>query len=78
MAQFVEAIFSHGVLKPLDPLELPEDQRVRLIVEPIADGNGKDRKAALERLIARLRRSSFSHGGPYPSRDELHERHDHV
>ena len=32
----VEAIFQHGVFKPLAPVALPENQRVRLSVEPVA------------------------------------------
>jgi len=33
MTLAVEAIFENGVLKPLDPLNLPEHQKVRLLVE---------------------------------------------
>jgi hypothetical protein len=32
------------------------------------------REAALQRLLARARRSPFRSAGLYPSRDELHER----
>lgn len=31
----VEAIYRHGVFEPLAPVELPEDQRVRLNIEPV-------------------------------------------
>jgi predicted DNA-binding antitoxin AbrB/MazE fold protein len=34
MAQ-IEAIFQGGVFKPLGEVKLPEDQRVRLAVEPV-------------------------------------------
>ncbi len=30
----IEAIFRHGVFEPLEPVDLPEDQRVRLNIEP--------------------------------------------
>jgi predicted DNA-binding antitoxin AbrB/MazE fold protein len=30
----VEAIYRHGVFEPLQPVHLPEEQRVRLSIEP--------------------------------------------
>lgn len=33
MARQVEAVYEHGVLRPLEPLALAEHQRVRLILE---------------------------------------------
>ena len=74
MTKVVEAIYSHGVLRPLDPLQLLEDQRVRVTIETIDVQPTGDREAALQRLMEHLQRSTFSHGGPYPTRDELHER----
>lgn len=29
----IDAIYRHGVLEPLQPLDLPEEQRVRLSIE---------------------------------------------
>jgi predicted DNA-binding antitoxin AbrB/MazE fold protein len=29
----VDAIYRHGVFQPLEPVEIPEDQRVRLSIE---------------------------------------------
>ncbi|MCK4660392.1 MAG: antitoxin family protein [Phycisphaerae bacterium] len=74
MANVIEAIYSNGVLRPVDVLELPEQQRVRLTIEPIDAGPDVDREAALQRLMERLEKSTFSYGGPLPTRDELHER----
>ena len=34
----------------------------------------KERAAAIERILARARASAFRPDGPYPKRDELHER----
>ena len=34
----------------------------------------EERERALERLIARAKASKFRSTGPYPTRDELHER----
>ena len=43
---------------------------------PAADGEReKARAAALDQFLALARSSSFRATGPYPTRDELHERH---
>ena len=47
MAQITEAIFTGGVLKPVEDLSLREAQRVRLIVETLEDAPA-DRVAALK------------------------------
>lgn len=76
MTKVVEAIYTGGILEPLEQLELPEKQRVRLIVQPI-DGAAKpdaDREAAMERLRAGIASMNFRLTGPLPTRDELHER----
>ena len=74
MLQVTEAIFSQGVLKPVGELQLREQQRVRLIIEPIEVGQHSDRIAALDRLRAGIASMRFSSSGPLPSRDELHDR----
>jgi predicted DNA-binding antitoxin AbrB/MazE fold protein len=52
MVQVTEAIFSQGVLKPVDELKLREQQRVRLIIEPVDGRRESDRTTALNRLRA--------------------------
>ena len=74
MVQVTEAVFSQGVLKPVGELHLREQQRVRLIIEPVDVGQESDRTAALNRLRAGIASMSFSSSGPLPSRDELHDR----
>ncbi len=74
----VEAIYVDGVLKPLEALHLPEQQRVRVTIETIEPGTSQDRAAAMQRLMERLDKSTLSYGGPLPTRDELHERVGHV
>jgi predicted DNA-binding antitoxin AbrB/MazE fold protein len=74
MVHVTEAVFSQGVLKPIDPLGLREQQRVRLIIEPVDGGQDADRTAALMRLRAGIASMSFSSSGPLPARDELHDR----
>jgi predicted DNA-binding antitoxin AbrB/MazE fold protein len=74
MVKVTEAIFSEGVLKPVDELQLREKQRVRLIIEPVDGGGDSDRTAALDRLRAGIASMSFSSSGALPTRDELHHR----
>ena len=73
MVQVTEAIFSQGVLKPVDELHLREKQRVRLIIEPVDVGGDFDRTTALNRLHAGIASMSFSSSGALPTRDELHD-----
>ena len=74
MVQVTEAVFCQGVLKPLSELQLREEQRVRLIIEPVDAGQGSDRSGALNRLRAGIAGMSFTSSGPLPTRDELRDR----
>lgn len=73
MAQTTEAIFTNGVLKPLQEVMLPENQRVRLIIEPVENAR-MDRDEALARLRAGIAEMQFFSTGKLPFRDELHDR----
>ena len=75
MAQFVEAVYTNGVLKPKEELGLREAQRVRLIVEALDDETDRgDRPAALRRLLAGIEGMKFYSAERLPFRDELHDR----
>jgi predicted DNA-binding antitoxin AbrB/MazE fold protein len=74
MTKVVEAIYTKGLLKPVDALELPEQQRVRLIVQTIDGVSPADRQAALRRLTAGIDAMAFNLRGALPTRDELHDR----
>lgn len=74
MTQVTEAIYTQGVLKPLERLNIPDQQRVRLIVQPISGPTTADRDAAIQRLRSGIKRMDFQLGGCLPSRDELHDR----
>ena len=75
MAQFIEAVYTNGVLKPKEELGLHEAQRVRLIVERLDDDADRgDRPAALQRLLAGIEGMRFFSRERLPSRDELHDR----
>ncbi len=73
MTQITEAIYTHGVLKPAGELDLREDQRVRVIVEPL-DEQREDRAAVLTRLKAGIASMQFFSNGRLSSRAELHDR----
>ena len=69
-----EAVFADGVLKPRERLSLKENERVRVIVQTL-NGEGKEqRQAALDRLTARAQRLGVRSSGPYPKREDLHDR----
>ena len=72
MTQITEAIYTDGVLKPAVDLNLREQQRVRVIVEPIEGGLG-DRDAAVARLKAGIAGMQFFSNGPLPTREGLHD-----
>lgn len=74
MTKTIEAIYANGVLRPVGMLELPEQQRVRLTIEPVDERVEADHQSALVRLIEGLRRSKLRLVDHLPTRDELHDR----
>ena len=73
MAQVSEAIYARGVLTPVEPLDLRENQRVRIIVEPL-DESREGRAVALARLKAGIASMQFFSAGRLSSREERHDR----
>ena len=69
----VDAIHTAGVLKPTRDLPLRENQRVRLIVQPIEEPE-RDRTAAIARLKAGIASMHFFSDGPLPTREQRHRR----
>jgi len=63
--------------------DLPEGGKVEVIVRlleqpsrPVPDAvRERERAAAVAQFMTLARSSSFRSAGPYPTRDELHERH---
>lgn len=68
-----DAIFSNGVLRPLEPLPLREYERVRITVESV-EQNGAARSTGRQRLIRGFDQLRLRTDGNPPSREELHER----
>ena len=73
MTRMTEAIYTSGVLRPLEDLSLREAQRVWLIVQPL-DESPLDRTTALKQLREGIERMQFHSSRRLPSRDELHDR----
>jgi predicted DNA-binding antitoxin AbrB/MazE fold protein len=73
MTRITEAMYRNGVLEPIDALDLREGQRVRVIVEPLADQR-QDRAMALARLTAGIDSMQFFSNGRLPARADLHDR----
>ena len=71
MVRVTEAIFTNGVLKPTERLDLREDERVRIIVESLESRGEEDRQRALERVLAGQAKWAFRSNGPYPTREEV-------
>ena len=74
MSQIVNATFDGGFLKPDEALDLPQQARVRLIIEPMEEQCQPHQEAwaELERL---WEEASIDSGGKHLPRDQLHERH---
>lgn len=69
--QTITATFENGVLKPSQPLNLPDHSQVRITIERVESSLQIDDKlAALESLW----RNSKTHSEEHLTRDQLHER----
>jgi predicted DNA-binding antitoxin AbrB/MazE fold protein len=78
MTQTITATFEDGVLKPTQPLDLPEHTQVQITIEPSKSNLQKEweatkaeRLAALESL---LRMAKVHSTEPHLTREQLHER----
>jgi predicted DNA-binding antitoxin AbrB/MazE fold protein len=69
--QVTEAIYTKGVLKPLQPLDLRESERVRLMVQKLDEPPRQDRKALLAKLREGIEKMNFRSNGRYPSREQI-------
>jgi predicted DNA-binding antitoxin AbrB/MazE fold protein len=78
MTQTIDAIYTQGVLRPLQKLTLREQEHVRITIQSAQAQEQVSREEAMKQLIECLDRSTLSYGGRPPSREELHERDRHV
>jgi predicted DNA-binding antitoxin AbrB/MazE fold protein len=54
MIRNVEAVYEHGILRPLEPLSLSESQRVKLIIADVPSGRSQPDLNLLERARAEV------------------------
>jgi len=73
MTRTVDAIYSQGVFRPVEPLALREHARVRITVET-SEAEDETRAAALARLRAGFSKMTLRTNGTPPSREQLHDR----
>jgi predicted DNA-binding antitoxin AbrB/MazE fold protein len=76
LTQTIKAVFENGVLKPMEPFDLPEHTQVRVTVElpPVEiqirwEATKEERLAALEELMRMVKSR-----GEHLTREQLHER----
>ena len=76
MTQTITVTFENGVLKPTQPLDLPDHSTVRITIEPLKSDpqiewevKKEERLAAMEALFQMSKPHS-----KHLTRDELHER----
>jgi predicted DNA-binding antitoxin AbrB/MazE fold protein len=50
MTQEFEAVYQGGVLRPVVPLQLAENQRVRVVISPIDDASDDDFEETVEAI----------------------------
>ena len=75
MTTYVSATVIDGMLKPDETIALPDQTRVRLIVEPIEETPRKSTaQEAWAAIQERLKQRPLHFGGERYTRDELHER----
>ena len=73
MTQVISATFANGVFKPDERPDLPEQSKVRLVVETVEASAGRSDKAWAD-LQQIWRTSKFNSQGDRLTRDQLHER----
>jgi len=66
MIRNVEAIYEHGILRPLEPLSLSESQRVKII---IADGSSG--RSQLDLNLLERARAEVAKMGAIPTIEEV-------
>lgn len=74
MSVVIAGFVKNGVVVPNAPLPEGAQVEIRMSDAPDAEREAA-RAAALDQFLALARLSSFCSAGPYPARDELHERH---
>ena len=61
----VEAIYHNGVFQPVQDVKLPENQRVRLSIEPVETGDAEKWRQWLE-MVQEHQRQIIARRGYFP------------
>lgn len=72
MSESMTGIIVDGMIKPDQPLELPDQTAVSITVQPLRPS--AEALAAWESIQRRLKERPINSGGVKFTRDELHER----
>jgi predicted DNA-binding antitoxin AbrB/MazE fold protein len=67
MTQIINAIYEEGVLKPLEPLDIQEHAKVRVIIQP----EMHETQHSHQNIIAEIRKRQFSRGYKPPKREDV-------
>lgn len=67
MAQIVNAIYEEGVLKPLEPLDIQEHTKVRVIIE----SKMPESQRLYENIITEIRKRQLARGHKPPTRKDV-------
>lgn len=70
----VESVVVQDGVLHVAGLPFRQGDRVQATLTLVRDADESERQAALARLNQLCRESAFTSTGPYPTRDELHER----
>jgi len=67
MVQIINAIYEEGVLKPLQPLDIQEHAKVRVIIEP----EMPESHCSYQSIIAEIRKRQLNRGYKSPTREDV-------
>ena len=67
MSQIINAIYEEGVLKPLEPLDIQEHAKVRVIIEP----EMHESEYSYQNIMAEIRKRQSTRGYKSPTREDV-------
>ena len=67
MTQIIDAIYENGVLKPLEPLNIKENTKVRIIIEP----EMTELHCSYYIIMAEIRKRQLNRGYKSPTREDV-------
>ncbi|HEX5470376.1 MAG TPA: antitoxin family protein [Lacipirellulaceae bacterium] len=80
MQDMLPAVYRNGAFVPVVPCDLPEETKVRVIIDdtgritPALEKDPHERARIRKELVARMQHNPIPANSPRFTRDELHER----